>query len=60
VAQAVVDHTTQALAIPVLAALVQAVKEHLVVSVTPRQTKAGVVAVQVRVETTETLVGLVV
>jgi hypothetical protein len=54
--QAAVDLMTQALEALVLVVLVQAVKVTLVVLVTPRQMKAEVVAVLVRVETTETLV----
>jgi hypothetical protein len=53
-AQAVVDHTIQALAILVLEARVLLGKVMLVVLATHYQMKAAVAAVQVQVETTET------
>jgi hypothetical protein len=59
-AQAVVDHTTQAQEILVLEALVLLVKVTLAVLDMICQMKVAVAAVQVRVETTETLVVLVV
>jgi hypothetical protein len=58
--QAVVDHTTQAQEILVLEALVLLVKVTLAVLDMLYQTKAVAAVVQVQVETTETLVVLVV